>query len=172
MNAPAASSEAVRRRMQGQGTRDTHCELLVREALRGVGVGYRVQYPIRVPSWPRLIRADVALPGSRLALFVDGDFWHGCPRHWRRPERNAAWWTEKVLRNVARDAGQSLALADDSWTVVRVWECALRGGVVPAALTEFVVRSRDYARENRARPAGVVLEMGEQLAVRAVRRVS
>lgn len=167
---PPASSEQVRRRMQSQGSRNTHAELLVREALRAAGVGYRIHYGIRVPGWPRLIRADVALPGSRLALFVDGDWWHKCPRHWREPTSNAAWWLEKISRNVARDAGQSLALADDGWTVVRVWECALRGGVVPDVLTEFVVRCRDYARERPAQRVGVVMEMGEQLAVRAVRR--
>lgn len=168
---PAASSAAVRSRMQAQGTRDTHAELVLRRALRAAGVGYRVQHPIRVPGWPRLIRADVALPAARVALFVDGDWWHKCPRHWTRPTQNAEWWVQKVAANVARDAAQSLALADDRWTVVRVWECALRGAV-PCELTEFVVRSRDHARARSSCPVGVVMEMGETLAVRAVRRAS
>lgn len=60
-------------------------------------------------------------PRVRLAVFIDGCFWHGCPRHGMFPRTNAAWWREKILRNRARDRFQTAALRASGWTVLRVW---------------------------------------------------
>jgi DNA mismatch endonuclease (patch repair protein) len=65
---------------------------------------------------------DVAFAGERVAVFVDGCFWHGCPEHGVRPSRNAEWWRWKVARNQARDRDTDRLLAEAGWTVVRVWE--------------------------------------------------
>ena len=65
---------------------------------------------------------DLAFPRARLAVFVDGCFWHGCPRHYAAPGSNRAFWGSKLRANVARDRRQTLALEAVGWRVVRVWE--------------------------------------------------
>lgn len=117
---PPASSPAVRARMQAQPVRDTTPELAVRAALRAAGLtGYRVHHrPL-----PRLARtADVVFTRRRVAVFVDGCFWHGCPDHGRAPRSHSAWWLAKIAGNRRRDADTDLILEAAGWTVVRVWE--------------------------------------------------
>jgi len=67
-------------------------------------------------------RPDVVFTRARVAVFVDGCFWHRCPQHFRPSRRNAAWWTSKLQRNVARDRENDAALGAAGWTVVRAWE--------------------------------------------------
>jgi DNA mismatch endonuclease (patch repair protein) len=76
--------------------------------------------------WPVAGKPDFAWPGLRVALFVDGCFWHGCPRCKRTPTSNTAFWDARIGGNRARDARVSRALRRDGWLVLRVWECALR----------------------------------------------
>ena len=73
-----------------------------------------------VPSIRR--RADVVLRGAKLAVFVDGCFWHGCPEHMTWPKANAAWWREKIALTKARDSDTDRRLREAGWTVIRVWE--------------------------------------------------
>ena len=115
-----ASSPAVRARMQRQKTRDTEPELAVRKLLHAAGLRYRVD----VAPLPELKRrADVVFGPTRVALFIDGCFWHGCPTHGARtPKSNPAYWSEKVLRNQARDRDTDAKLKDAGWLSVRVWE--------------------------------------------------
>jgi DNA mismatch endonuclease (patch repair protein) len=117
---PFASSEPVRRKMQAQRTRDTAPELRLRRTLHGMGLRYRVdEQPL--PDLRR--KADLVFRGARLAVFVDGCFWHGCPEHGRREHRVNDWyWPEKIERNRQRDADTDARLAAAGWTVVRVWE--------------------------------------------------
>jgi DNA mismatch endonuclease, patch repair protein len=117
---PFASSEQVRRKMQGQRSRDTDPELNVRRALHGMGLRYRVhQQPL--PELRR--RADIVFRRHRVAVFVDGCFWHGCPEHGRREHRVNTWyWPEKIERNRRRDADTDARLDAAGWKVVRVWE--------------------------------------------------
>src|SRR4051812_35681454 len=105
--------------MRGNRSRDTKPELLLRSVLHKRGMRYRVAArPI-----PELRRtADLLFAGPRVAVFVDGCFWHGCPEHYRRPASNVEYWDAKVLRNVARDREVDKLLAEAGWTVVRVWE--------------------------------------------------
>lgn len=115
-----ASSGAVRRRMSAQRRKDTAPELAVRRALHRMGMRYRVH----VPPLPRLRRtADIVFTRDRVAVFVDGCFWHGCPEHGRRRhEVNDWYWPEKIARNQRRDTDTDARLREAGWTVVRVWE--------------------------------------------------
>ena len=120
-NAPAASSDAARRTMLGNRRRDSTPELLLRRTLHGIGLRFRVDFPIRVPG-RRPIRPDVVFTRWQVAVFVDGCFWHGCPEHGRRPRTNAGYWSAKVEVNQARDVEQTRALEEAGWRVLRVWE--------------------------------------------------
>jgi len=91
----------------------------LRRALYRLGYRYRIQYP--VPGNKRR-RIDVAFPSKRLAVFVDGCFWHSCPIHGTSPKANSAWWSEKLAHNVLRDRETDTLLAEAGWKVVRVWE--------------------------------------------------
>ena len=119
---PQASSLAVRHSMQGNRSRDTKPEIVVRTYLRQRGLpGYRLQWK-KAPGRP-----DVAYPGKRVAIFVHGCFWHRCPYcHPSSPSSNVEFWQAKFARNQERDARDSQALVDAGWTVVVVWECRLK----------------------------------------------
>ena len=105
--------------MSLQASRVTTPELLLRRRLHAQGLRYRVH---RRPL-PELRRtADVVFSRARVAVFVDGCFWHGCPKHGTAPKTNADWWAVKLARNVERDAETDVLLADAGWSVVRVWE--------------------------------------------------
>ncbi|MGI8757693.1 MAG: very short patch repair endonuclease [Acidimicrobiales bacterium] len=117
---PFASSETVRQRMSAQRSRDTVPELAVRRALYKMGLRYRVHIQ-PLPSLRR--KADVVFTKARVAVFVDGCFWHGCPEHGgRRHDINGWYWPEKIERNRRRDADTDRRLADNGWTSVRAWE--------------------------------------------------
>jgi DNA mismatch endonuclease (patch repair protein) len=106
--------------MQRQQTRDTAPELAVRRLLHRAGLRYRVDAP-PLPGMRR--RADVVFRPSQVALFVDGCFWHGCPRHGgRAPQANPNYWTSKLQRNQQRDADTDRRLRAAGWAVVRAWE--------------------------------------------------
>lgn len=101
---------------------NTQPELLLRAALRSLGLrGYRLHYA-KVPGRP-----DIAFVGRRVAVFVHGCFWHGCP-HCRpqRPRSHQAFWNAKLDRNKARDAEKAKALRALGWKVVTVWECRIK----------------------------------------------
>lgn len=115
---PPASSPAALRRMKQQRQRDTRPELELRSVLHRAGLRFRVDYPL--PGLRR--RGDVVFPGRRVAVFVDGCFWHGCPEHATWPKANAEWWRAKIEANVARDRDSDARLTEAGWAVVRVWE--------------------------------------------------
>ena len=100
--------------------------MLVRRALHAEGLRYRVGLP--VPGRPRRT-IDVAFTGIRLAVFVDGCFWHGCPTHRTWPKTNADWWLQKIDANRSRDAETDQILSECGWRVIRVWEHDIPGGV-------------------------------------------
>jgi DNA mismatch endonuclease (patch repair protein) len=109
--------------MRGNKKRDTKPELALRSALHAAGLRFRVDFPIAVPG-RRPIRADIAFTRQRLAVFVDGCFWHRCPDHCSVPVSNRSYWMPKLQRNAERDVETTNALRDATWTVVRVWEHA------------------------------------------------
>ncbi|GAB3513834.1 hypothetical protein GCM10027575_31380 [Phytohabitans suffuscus] len=105
--------------MLGNRSRDTAPELAVRSAVHALGLRYRVcARPL-----PHLRRtADLVFTRARVAVFVDGCFWHGCPTHHTPAVSNAAYWAAKVANNCRRDRDTDQRLADAGWQVVRVWE--------------------------------------------------
>lgn len=106
--------------MQRQQTRDTSAELAVRRILHRMGLRYRVDSP---PLKDLRRRADLVFGPSRVAVFIDGCFWHGCPEHGSRPTiANSGYWSDKIARNRARDTDTDEKLADAGWLVIRVWE--------------------------------------------------
>lgn len=105
--------------MARQQRRDTAPELSIRRRLHAAGLRYRVNAPL--PTMPRR-RADILFPRRRVAVFIDGCFWHGCPEHGTWPQANAVWWREKLGRNVARDRETDMVLQSLEWTVLRAWE--------------------------------------------------
>lgn len=114
-----ASTPGVRSRMQTQRTRDTAPELALRRLLHAAGLRYRVDTP-PLPGMRQ--RADVVFTRAKVAVFLHGCFWHACPLHGTQPKANAPWWTEKLARNVARDAQTRQRLEEAGWDVVTVWE--------------------------------------------------
>ena len=106
--------------MQGNRKRDTRPELALRRELHARGYRYRVNHPIRTDT--RLVRADIAFTRWKVAVFVDGCFWHACPDHGTRPQSNTAYWDPKIRGNVARDRAVDEDLAAAGWTVIRLWE--------------------------------------------------
>ncbi len=104
--------------MQRVGRRDTPAELALRSALHGLGLRFRVD----VPPLPGVrCRADLLFGRARVAVFVDGCFWHGCREHASWPKAHATWWRFKIRRNRERDRETDRRLAKAGWRVVRVW---------------------------------------------------
>jgi len=106
-------------RMSRLARRHTMPELAVRRRLHALGLRYRVQLP--VPG-NRRRTIDIAFTRVRVAVFIDGCFWHGCPHHGVRPRTNPDWWKWKLERNRTRDADTTRLLADQGWHVLRFWE--------------------------------------------------
>ena len=113
------SSPEASARFRKVGRRDTPPELRLRSELHRRGLRYRVD--VRPIAGLRR-RADVVFPRAKVAVFVDGCFWHGCPTHMTWPAANREWWQTKIERNQARDRDTDAQLAAAGWTVIRVWE--------------------------------------------------
>ena len=113
------SSAGVSERMSRVRRRDTAPELELRSELHRRGLRYRVdRRPLKgIPS-----RADLVFGPAKVAVYVDGCFWHSCPEHGTMPRSNEAFWQDKLGRNRERDAAVNEALAAQGWTVVRIWE--------------------------------------------------
>ena len=114
-----ALSVTVERKMKRQRRRDTPYEVALRKSIHALGYRFRVD----VRPEPTLNRrADIIFKSKRVAVFVDGCFWHGCPVHRSWPKHNGEWWKDKIERTMERDKETTLALRACGWKVVRVWE--------------------------------------------------
>ncbi len=116
---PAASSTAARTRMRSTAQRDTPGELRLRKLLHAKGLRYTIDAKPLQDS-PR--RADIVFRRAKVAVFVDGCFWHGCPEHGTWPRANEQFWHAKILANKERDGDTDKRLRDRGWEVIRVWE--------------------------------------------------
>jgi DNA mismatch endonuclease, patch repair protein len=120
--------------------KDTSAESALRRELRALALRYRLHVPILTK--PRRV-ADVSFAGSRVAVFVDGCFWHGCPEHASWPKQNAEFWRAKIVANQERDRDTDARLRAAGWEVVRVW-----AHEIPA---EAAARIATVVRQRRAR---------------------
>lgn len=114
-----AKSPAVRAVMRANKARDTGPERRIRSLLHKAGLRYRVNAR---PLAALRRTADIVFPTARVAVFVDGCYWHGCPDHYRPARANEEFWREKIDRNRARDRETDQLLTDAGWTVIRIWE--------------------------------------------------
>ncbi|MYT71529.1 T/G mismatch-specific endonuclease [Streptomyces sp. PsTaAH-137] len=105
--------------MSRQVSRDTAPELAVRRLLHAAGLRYRLNVP--VPGIRRRT-IDITFGKDRIAVFMDGCFWHGCPQHATQPKSNADWWRTKLDKNMTRDHETTRHLEESGWTVLRFWE--------------------------------------------------
>lgn len=147
---PGASSPELSIRMSGAARRDTAPELALRRELHARGLRYRVTY--RVPGLNRRT-IDIAFTRLRLAVFVDGCFWHGCPEHGRTPTQNVSWWTQKLAANRDRDRDTDRHLGTVSWTALRIWEHCVAWSAadqVQAVLKELERKQRSQVVRRRA----------------------
>jgi DNA mismatch endonuclease (patch repair protein) len=115
----APLDERKSREMRAQRERDTGIERTIRSLLHARGLRFRVHRRLLAGSRREV---DVVFPGARVAVFVDGCFWHGCPEHGTWPRNNAEFWRRKIEENVRRDRDTNARLEADGWTVLRVWE--------------------------------------------------
>ncbi len=140
----AAETELVRRRaairksMRGNKRADTKPEMLVRQRLREAGLtGYRLQWK-KAPGRP-----DIAFPGRRIAIFVNGCFWHRCPNcHPSMPKRNTEFWEAKFRRNMERDARALAELEELGWTAITIWECELKRDRIDETMARVIDQIR------------------------------
>ncbi|MDF3285483.1 very short patch repair endonuclease [Gordonia sp. N1V] len=117
---PYTTTAGRSRNMAAIKRANTKPEMALRRELHRRGLRYRKDFAIRLNG--RLVRPDIAFTRRRLAVFVDGCFWHCCPHHGRQPAKNTDYWTPKLARNVVRDQTQTEALEIAGWTVCRLWE--------------------------------------------------
>lgn len=123
--------------MQAQSRRDTAPELRIRRELHRRGLRFRVD---QSPVAGLRTRADIVFGASRVAVFVNGCFWHQCPVHGTVPKNNREWWTAKLRANVERDARADDLLHQAGWVSLRFWE---HDDVMSAAeAIEILVRAR------------------------------
>ena len=159
---PHEVSEATRHVMQANRSKNTKPELLVRHLLREAGLpGYRLHWK-KAPGKP-----DVCYPGRKVAVFVNGCYWHRCPHcALPLPKTNVEFWAEKFSRNQARDERSQRLLVEDGWTVLVVWECRLKGKWLDGTTSQLAHEVRSAS----TREGGRLVEVGAtapwKLAVR------
>lgn len=107
--------------MKANPRANTKPETALRSELHRRGLRFRKDLLVRTPAGVRT-KVDIAFTRSRIAVFLDGCFWHGCPEHRTTPKANADYWIPKLARNQERDARVTSALQADGWTVIRAWE--------------------------------------------------
>lgn len=99
---------------------DTKPEVTLRQRLHARGLRFRKDLRLDLPGGR--VRPDIVFTRRKVAVFVDSCFWHVCPEHGRQPTSNEWYWAPKLARNVERDRAADRVLAEEGWTVVRIWE--------------------------------------------------
>jgi DNA mismatch endonuclease (patch repair protein) len=118
---PHPTSPAATARMKGNRRADTKPERALRAALHARGLRFRKDLLVRTAGGTRA-KVDVVFTRARVAVFIDGCFWHGCPEHGSAPKGNSTYWAAKISGNRERDQRVTAALEAEGWTVVRLWE--------------------------------------------------
>lgn len=134
--------------MQANRRTNTKPEVALRSALHRLGYRYRKDF--RLDLKEVRVRPDIVFTARKIAIFVDGCFWHVCPEHGRQPTTNEWYWTPKLRRNMERDRAADAALQDAGWQVVRLWEHEPLSTAV-----EAVVAALSYQSEHTSDFSGV-----------------
>jgi DNA mismatch endonuclease (patch repair protein) len=113
-------------------SKDTKPEVAFRRMLYRAGVRYRLHYPVDG-------KPDIAVPSRKIVVFIDGCFWHGCPKCFRAPASNKTYWNLKIERNVRRDRAVNRSLKSHGWRVIRAWEHEIKDN--PEAVLKRVTAS-------------------------------
>lgn len=118
---PIPLNDDVSKKMSSIKAKNTQPELIVRRALRTAG------YPGYRKYWDVEGRPDIAYPGRKIAIFINGCYWHRCPKcNLPLPKNNTEYWKNKFERNVTRDQKKRNLLEEDGWLVIVVWECEIK----------------------------------------------
>lgn len=141
-----ASTPAARKIMQANKSRDTIPELLVRRAVHSLGLRYRVGFR-PIPGLRRT--ADLVFTRAKVAVFVDGCFWHGCPEHYTAPRSNCEFWRLKLAGNRARDVQTTKILESAGWVVLRFWTHEQPDVIAKTIRTEVMRRREAQSRVSR-----------------------
>lgn len=128
------SKEKRSKIMSAIRSKDTKPELNLRRALWAQGLRYRIHYGKE--------KIDIAFPKKRVAIFVDGCFWHGCPIHGHKPKTNKSYWIPKLEKNKERDIRKDKRLVKDGWKVIRFWEHELEN------ILDVIKKIRKILQEN------------------------
>lgn len=135
---PLPADPAVSKRMKANGRRDSRAGSIIRSALHRHGLRFFVDRPVQLSD--RIVRPDIVFPRARLAVFIDGCYWHACPNHGTQPRRNREYWEPKLRRNVERDREVDAGLQQSGWLSLRFWEHELPDSVVPEVLQALCER--------------------------------
>jgi DNA mismatch endonuclease (patch repair protein) len=141
---PHPTSPGRSANMRANRRSDTKPEMALRRALHGQGLRYRKDYRLDLDGGR--VRPDIAFTARRVAVFVDGCFWHVCPEHGTQPANNTWYWGPKLTRNVERDRAADAALAAAGWQVVRIWEHVPLDAAVSAVVAALVGRGAAIPR--------------------------
>lgn len=108
--------------------KNTKPELLLRKSLWHNGLkGYRINYNLKG-------KPDIVYPRKKVAIFVDGCFWHGCPKCYRRPKSNTDYWDKKIQKNIERDKSINIFLTNNNWLILRFWEHEIKNNLLDCIL--------------------------------------
>ncbi|MFF5248985.1 very short patch repair endonuclease [Streptosporangium sp. NPDC000095] len=143
---PAPLNEGRSRNMQANRGANTKPEVVLRSALHRLGYRYRKNFRLDLESVK--VRPDIVFTARKVAVFVDGCFWHVCPEHGRQPTTNEWYWTPKLRRNMERDQRVNAALESAGWQVVRLWEHELLTTAVEAVVAALNPRTEHVSDIN------------------------
>ena len=138
--------------MRANRRTDTKPELALRHALHRLGYRYRKDYRLDLDG-ARRVRPDIAFTARKVAVFVDGCFWHACPEHGSKPRANEWYWGPKLIKNVERDRINDAALILAGWTVIRLWEHVPLDEAVTTVVTAITATAAAGPRTGAAGPS-------------------
>jgi len=136
---PSAITKVVSEAMRSMPEHSTGPEMAVRRLLFAKGLRYRVQYPVPGASRRTI---DIAFPGKKVAVFIDGCFWHGCSEHRNIPAHNRDWWKNKIEQNRTRDRDTDEKLRNVGWLALRFWEHDSAVQIVSKVMDTLVLRDK------------------------------
>jgi DNA mismatch endonuclease (patch repair protein) len=162
---PHPSSPGRSANMKANRRTDTKPELALRHALHRLGYRYRKDYRLDLDGGRR-VRPDIVFTARKLAVFVDGCFWHACPEHGSKPKNNEWYWSPKLVGNVERDQLNDTSLKLAGWTVVRLWEHVPVDEAVATVVSALTAAGAVAKASSAAQPSPAQLSHPVQLARR------